>query len=44
MTKEEIVKIIIKSYEPIDSRRIGNVDGAQLINGQWYMPLWNVIR
>jgi hypothetical protein len=41
MTKEEFKKLIMLNFERIDGRENINVcDGAQLINGEWYMPIW----
>lgn len=38
MNIEDIVK---RSYEQVkDSASVKNIDGAQMWQGQWWMPLW----
>lgn len=36
-----LAAVVRKHYQPInDAKAIRECDGAQQLNGQWYMPLW----
>jgi hypothetical protein len=41
MKKEEIKKLVLKNFELIE-KQDGFIycDDAQLIDGEWYLPLW----
>jgi hypothetical protein len=37
--KEKLIRVVLKSYEPIDKDvDISLIDGAQLFEGRWMMP------
>jgi hypothetical protein len=39
--KEKLIRSVLKSYEPIDKDvDISLIDGAQLFEGRWMMPVW----
>ena len=39
--KEKLIRAVLKSYEPIDEHAdMREIDGAQLFEGRWMMPVW----
>jgi len=36
----KVVKAILDNYEPIKPRAALLGAGAQIVNGQWYLPKW----
>jgi len=36
----EVVKVILDNYEPVKPRAVLIGAGAQIVDGQWYLPKW----
>jgi len=36
----EVIKAILDNYEPVKPRAVLIGAGAQIVDGQWYLPKW----